>query len=226
VSHFPVEALSYETVASEYFLGLVGAGLMLSPLDLELVHSYERRGIPVEIVCRGLRLGFEAAVAKRPPGSPPPRTMRAYRFAVENEWRAYREGRVGSAPPPEDDERSVGQTRVEAARLALRTRAQRAAVALRSGYAEAESAISLAPKDVVYDLGKVDELFTRVDELLMVAWRRGLDRTQRTALGAALKSSVGPRQPGCTRRAHRDALRGQMALLAKRSGLYLLRGSV
>ena len=74
MSHLPAETLSYEAVVSEYFLGLRGAGLMLSPLDLEQVRGWERRGVPVAVVCRGLRRGLGDALRDRPPGSPPPRT--------------------------------------------------------------------------------------------------------------------------------------------------------
>ncbi|HEY6097845.1 MAG TPA: hypothetical protein VIW03_00350, partial [Anaeromyxobacter sp.] len=86
MSSLPASALSYHAVVSEYFLGLRGAGLMISPLDAELVAEWERRGVPVAVVCRGLRRGLERAAEERPPGAPPPRSIRALRLAVEDEW--------------------------------------------------------------------------------------------------------------------------------------------
>ena len=109
MSDLPRERLSYETVVGEYFLGLRGAGLMLSPLDLEQLRSWERRGLPVAVVCRGLRRGFEDALRRSASERPPPRSVRAYRLAVEDEWRAYREGRVGDAPPPPDERVAAGR---------------------------------------------------------------------------------------------------------------------
>ncbi|MFL5260788.1 MAG: hypothetical protein ACJ79L_00060, partial [Anaeromyxobacteraceae bacterium] len=93
MSDLPSDALTYETVVAEYFLGLRGAGLMLSPLDVELVRAWKLRGIPVPVVCRGLRFGYERALAAAPSAAPP-RSVRALRLAVEDEWRTYRAARV------------------------------------------------------------------------------------------------------------------------------------
>ncbi len=95
MSELPRDALSYQAVVAEYFLGLRGGGLMLSPLDQELVAEWERRGVPVAVVCRGLRRGVDENAERRGPGASLPRTLRALRFAVEDEWDAYRSGRVG-----------------------------------------------------------------------------------------------------------------------------------
>ena len=43
------------------FLGLRGAGLMVSPLDQELVAEWERRGLPVAVVCRTGQTSSDAA---------------------------------------------------------------------------------------------------------------------------------------------------------------------
>ena len=64
MSELPSSALDYGAVVAEYFLALRGVGLLLSPLDEELVAEWERRGIPVAVVCRGIR----AWVASLPPG--------------------------------------------------------------------------------------------------------------------------------------------------------------
>ena len=66
MSEIPRDELSYRNVVAEYFLGLRGAGLMLSPLDAEQVAEWEQRGIPVPVVCRGLRRGFDEHVASHP----------------------------------------------------------------------------------------------------------------------------------------------------------------
>ncbi len=80
MSDLPASALDYRTVVTEYFLGLRGSGLMLSPLDAEAVGEWERRGVPIAVVCRGLRRGLEDLAERRAGG---PRSIRALRFAVE-----------------------------------------------------------------------------------------------------------------------------------------------
>ena len=98
MSDLPSSSLDYGAVVAEYFLALRGAGLMLSPLDEEVVADWERRGLPVAVVCRGLRRGLELLAADGARRAP--RSVRALRFAVEEEWRAYQHGRVGDAPAP------------------------------------------------------------------------------------------------------------------------------
>lgn len=226
MSHLPREALSYETVVSEYFLGLRGAGLMLSPLDLEQVRDWHRRGLPVAVVCRGLRAGVEDASRERPAGSPAPRALRAYRHAVEREWRAYQHGRVGSAPPPVDDERAAVLRRIDAARALALAAPERAAPGLRGAYDEADRDLAEAAAHPPRDLRAVDDLFAAIDGRLVAAWRGTLERRQRAAIGRRCALVAGPRAAGCTPRAHREALRTHVAEMARRAGLTLLGGSV
>ena len=58
MSEIPQSALSYQAIVGEVFLALRGSGLVLSPLDQEQVAAWERRGVPVAVVCRGLRRYF------------------------------------------------------------------------------------------------------------------------------------------------------------------------
>ena len=62
MSEIPQDQLSYRQLVAEYYLELRGAGLMLSPLDAEQVADWERRGVPIAVVCRGMRRGFEASL--------------------------------------------------------------------------------------------------------------------------------------------------------------------
>ena len=50
MSLIPAGELSYAALVSEFFLQLRGTGLLLSPLDLELVAEWERRGVPASVV--------------------------------------------------------------------------------------------------------------------------------------------------------------------------------
>ncbi|MGA8891515.1 MAG: hypothetical protein WB493_08100, partial [Anaeromyxobacteraceae bacterium] len=100
MSLIPAGSLSYPALVAEYFLQLRGTGLLLSPLDLELVAEWERRGVPAAVVCRGMRRGWDDLSRERAPGAAPPRSLRALRGFVEEEWRAYRDGRVGDGGAP------------------------------------------------------------------------------------------------------------------------------
>jgi hypothetical protein len=224
LSHLPSEALSYETVVAEYFLGLRGTGLMLSPLDLEQVHRWERRGLPVAVVCRGLRRGIEDALRDRPPCSPAPSALRAYRFAVEDEWRAYRSGRVGdsSAPP---DEASAAARRLHAARTLIGSAGAATHDALREAYRSAWRALAdlgAAPPT----LAEVEAALLAADDALVRAWLAALPRASRAALGRRCRLRAGARPPWMRRAAHRAALRAHLLDAAREAGLLCLRGSV
>jgi hypothetical protein len=223
VSHLPTEALSYETVVAEYFLGLRGAGLMLSPLDVEQVRAWERRGLPVAVVCRGLRRGLEDAARDRPAGSPPPRALRAYRLAVEDEWRAYRSGRVGDAPAPPDEAAIAARRRAAAADWAADAAAG-APVHLRSAYRTAGRSLAQAPAPA--SLAEVDRQLAAADEALIRSWLRGLAPSERAALGPHCRLRAGHRLPFVRPSAYREALRSHLVDAAREAGLLCLRGSV
>jgi hypothetical protein len=224
MSDLPQGALDYHAVVTEYFLGLRGAGLLVSPLDEELVREWERRGVPVAVVCRGLRAGLEDA-AGRAPGASPPRSIRALRLAVEDAWRAYQAGRVGDAPPP-PTEAAAAEARLRAAREALARAGQAAEAPFREGYREAWRALAAAAAQPGSPLERVEAALMMADARLLSAWLRTLSRPERTALGQRLRLLAGPRTRGASRSAHRAALRAHLLDLARRAGLTCLRGSV
>jgi hypothetical protein len=217
--------LTYQVVVSEFFLGLRGGGLMLSPLDLELVQSWERRGLPVAVVCRGLRRGLEDALEHRSPAAPPPRSLRSYRLAVEDEWSAYRRGRVGDAPPP-PDESSVARRRLEAARAAVEEAVARDDLppGAREGYRAA--ALLLAPPPAELAIEKIDALVARADGAIVRGWLSGMARAARVAVAHRSVRHAGPRPPWIRRSQYRETLRAALADEARRAGLLCLRGSV
>jgi hypothetical protein len=225
VSDLPDEALTYQVVISEFFLGLRGVGLMLSPLDVELVRTWERRGIPVAIVCRGLRRGLEDALQHRGPVSPPPRALRAYRLAVEDEWNAYRRARVGDAPAP-PDERTAAARRLQAGRDLIATAFARGDLpsGLLAAYEAAGSLLAAAPDDLGVDA--VDAMLGRADALVLRHWLAGMSRADRARLGRRCAQHVGERAPWIRRHDHRGMLRAALGDHARAAGLLCLRGSV
>jgi hypothetical protein len=219
VSDLPAGALGYQAVVTEYFLGLRGAGLLVSPLDQELVAEWERRGLPAAVVCRGLRRGLEDLVAMRSPGAAPPRSIRALRFAVEDEWRAYQAARVGEAPAPPLEE-DAARARLRAARELLAGAGRDADEAFR----EAWRALDAAAGDP--GLERVEAAIETADARILAAWLAALPREERVALGPRIRLLAGPRPRGASRRAHREALRAHLMDAARRAGLTCLRGSV
>jgi hypothetical protein len=224
VSSLPASALSYHAVVSEYFLGLRGAGLMISPLDAELVAEWERRGVPVAVVCRGLRRGLEQAAEERPPGAPPPRSIRALRLAVEDEWRAYQAGRVGDSPAP-PAESAAAEERLRAARALLAGAGTAVEGARREGYRDAWRALA-TPGAAGTPLERAEAALSAADDRILAAWLRSLPRAERTAIGPRLRLLAGPRPSGASRRAYRESLRTHLFDAAREAGLTCLRGSV
>jgi hypothetical protein len=222
VSDLPREALDYQAVVAEYFLGLRGAGLMLSPLDQDAVAEWERRGVPVAVVCRGLRRGLED-LAERRAGSP--RSIRALRFAVEDEWRAYQHGRVGDAPPPPLEE-TAAEARLAAARDLLADAGRGAEEEHREGYRAAWRVLATAAAHPGSPLERVEAALALADARILSAWLHGLPPPERRALGPRVRLLAGARTRSASPRAYRDALRTHLADLARAAGLTCLRGSV
>ena len=224
MSDLPPDALSYQAVVAEYFLGLRGSGLMLSPLDQELVAEWERRGLPVEVVCRGLRAGLEELVEQRAPGATLPRSLRALRFAVEGEWKAYQRQRVGDSPAPPGED-AAAQARLEAARALLSEAGRAAQGRWRDGYREAWVALH-EPQPHGTPLERVEAAIATADARILASWLGSLARPQRGALGPRLRLLCGPRRRGESPRAYREALRARLQDAAREAGLTCLRGSV
>jgi hypothetical protein len=221
VSLIPSASLSYPALVAEFFLQLRGAGLLLSPLDLELVSEWERRGVPSAVVCRGLRRGWEELTRDRAPGATPPRSLRALRGFVEEEWRAYRDGRVGDggAPGPEAD---AARARLAAARARLAEAASATTGERRLAYREAADAL---PADTV-SLPDLERAMARADDLLLHRWILSLPRPERSALGPRCRLLAGDRTRRARRGSYRETLRTHLFEAARRAGILCLRGTV
>jgi hypothetical protein len=95
VSLLPEDA-PFEEVVQECFLAYRGAGLMLSPLDVELIGAWAETGVPFEVVARGIRKAAEKALWDTRPGEPVLRTLRACRREVELEIKKYQARTTGA----------------------------------------------------------------------------------------------------------------------------------
>lgn len=221
MSELPPDALDYQAVVAEYFLALRGRGLMLSPLDQEMVAEWERRGMPVAVVCRGLRRGLDDMADRR---ARAPRSLRELRLAVEDEWRAYQRDRVGDSPPPPDEGRAA-EARLRAARALVGDALRGAEGSLRDGYRAAWGALA-ANEYSGSPLEQVDAVLAAADARILAAWLGELPAAERRALGPRIRLLAGARGRGASRRAYRDALRTHLADLGRAAGLTCLRGRV
>jgi hypothetical protein len=221
VSLIPSGELSYAALVSEFFLQLRGTGLLLSPLDQELVAEWERRGVPASVVCRGMRRGWDDLGRERAPGAAPPRSLRALRGFVEEEWRAYRDGRVGDggAPGPEAD---AARARLGAARASLAGSAEASTGDRSDAY---RAAAALLPDDEV-SLQALELAIDAADDLLLHRWILSLPRPERAALGPRCRLLAGDRTRRAKRSAYRKTLRTHLFEAARRAGILCLRGTV
>jgi len=53
------ENQNYLVTVEQFFLTLKDSGLALSATDYDLIQQWEERGIPVNVVCRGIENGVE-----------------------------------------------------------------------------------------------------------------------------------------------------------------------
>ena len=198
------------SLVSEFFLQLRGTGLLLSPLDQELVAEWERRGVPASVVCRGMRRGWDDLAQGRAPGAAPPRSLRALRGFVEEEWRAYRDGRVGDggAPEPEAD---AARGRLSAARRTPR-RGGRGSLA--------------PPRRRLAPCTTSSARLAAADDLILHRWILSLPRPERAALGPRCRLLAGERTRRARRSAYRETLRTHLFEAARRAGILHLRGTV
>jgi len=223
MSDLPADALGYQVVVAEFFLDLKGSGLLLSPLDQELVAEWERRGVPVPVVCRGIRRGLAELAAERPG---PVRSLRAVRFAVEDEWRAYRSDRVGDSPAPAADEGEVSRRRLVEARgrLAVAAAVDGQHELLRQAFRDVERTLLAAGGGAGPPAERIEAALTAADQRLLAAWLASLPRPERAALGSRARLLSGPRRAGESRRAYRNCLRAHLFVLAGQAGLIRLGG--
>jgi hypothetical protein len=80
---------SYIKEVEKHFLFLIGRGIMLSPKDYDLIMKWKRRGIPKEIIYKGISKALEN-FKKKKGGDLLPRTLAYCALSIEEEIRNYR----------------------------------------------------------------------------------------------------------------------------------------
>lgn len=105
--------LQYLEQVETFFLAQRGRGLMVSPADAQFLGELEVRGVPVEVVCRGVARAFAAKHgAALGYGDQAPRSLRACQSHIEREiesWRARDVGRNAYSPEAQSSPEEVPQ---------------------------------------------------------------------------------------------------------------------
>ncbi len=210
------ESASFEERVMECFLAHRGAGLMISPLDVQVVMAWSERGVPFEVVARGIRKAAERAVWDVRPGEPALRSLRACKREVEAEikkWRARSAGRGGEASSGEGAPDAQAQAPARASLEEERWKKTKATVARlsreRPEVATACAALLMGPLSAPAPSLEVSD---RVEALVYARLVRALPWPHRRALYVEAAALCGDLRLGSanarvlSRRFHRHAL--------------------
>ncbi len=83
-------------LVGEAFLAVRGTGLILSPVDVELLRRYEAADIPAPTLIRTI---FTAAERRRAHGKPPHQSLSSMKRSLDAAARHFQSGQVRGAEP-------------------------------------------------------------------------------------------------------------------------------
>lgn len=98
MSLLPSDEINFADLVGEAFLAVRGTGLLLSPVDVELVRGYEAAGIPAPLLIRAI---FLAAERRRAHGKPPHASLSSMRRSLDAAARRFQSGQTHAAEPVE-----------------------------------------------------------------------------------------------------------------------------
>src|SRR5579864_1863130 len=98
---------NYFTEIEEYFWRKRGAHLLVSPLDWAIVETWQRAGIPLEAVLRGIDSAFESYQRSRRGAGRPLKSLAYCVDAVLDAAAEKQESSTGSGPEPKRKEKKV-----------------------------------------------------------------------------------------------------------------------
>lgn len=210
----PREA-SYAEEVSDFFLAFRGAGVALSPLDADLVLAWQERGVPYEVVCRGIRRTAEKRLRDLRPGEPALRSLRSCARAVEEEFKRFQGAAAGRTHAVESEpEAKHPPDRLARARAALNKAAREGTETLRQAAAKVRPlALGSAP-----DPHQAAARVARLDDALALVYLRCLPFPERLAALKAARSPVHEALRAMSQRARKAALRAHRVLQARNHG--------
>jgi hypothetical protein len=210
------EAVGYEEQVQAFFLAFRGSGVSLSPLDADVLLDWKSRGVPYPVICRGIRLSAEAVVRDSRPEEARLRSLRSCRKAVESEFRRFLGRSVGRGKSPEKTPQEMATKRRKTALAKLR-KASRQSPGPEHTKA-IESAIQILLRCRSDDPAEVAAAIARVDDALALLYVRALPIATRREILSEARRNAGPRQPGSTTRARKDALRAHLVAVSRARG--------
>jgi hypothetical protein len=204
LSLLPYDA-SFEELVHECFLAFRGFGLMLSPLDAELIADWRTQEIPFEVVARGMARGVERALWRAPSGGKPLFSLRSCQRQIDAEIRKFAARAAGKGRPeggPKPQPLEVARHRRLCRSLKKLGKSPRWATAADRILAQIESRQPA-------DLAESD----RLEEQIYLVLLRGLPLYERIQLIRAVRQLNF--EPGSTHRARKRARRFHLASLLK-----------
>ncbi len=91
---------SYLREVERYFLEATGQGVMLSSRDYDLIQGWKSRGVPKDVVLRGIRRALRDYKERHKGGSP--KSIYSCSDAIEREIKSYYSSSRGEPLDPED----------------------------------------------------------------------------------------------------------------------------
>jgi|GEM_PF-445154 len=88
--------LSYIYSVEQYFLSLTRRGVALSALDYQMIKSWEKKGVPLSIVCAGIKKGIDSFKNTHKVYSFLPRSIKYFECLIEKEFTNYKSLKVGA----------------------------------------------------------------------------------------------------------------------------------
>jgi hypothetical protein len=203
----PFNYFNYFTEIEEYFWRKRGAHLLVSPLDWAIVETWQKAGIPLKAVLKGIDRAFESwARSRRAMGG---RQLKSLAYCVDSVLDAAAEAQEAAAgtgpevaskkPAAEPFSRTEmrGYLTRNAARLrsaAERERAQHAALAVRfeDAATRLEEALPLLDDSGTLDLEDLERRLTVLEEKLAAALSADADEETLLAVRREIDRSLAP----------------------------------
>jgi hypothetical protein len=197
---------NYFTEIEEYFWRKRGAHLLVSPLDWAIVETWQRAGIPLDVVLRGIDSAFESYQRSRRGAGRPLKSLAYCVDAVLDAAAEKQEASTGAGPQIEPSEKKAEPFSREELRDFLRRnikKLEKAAQHVNSSDAELAKRIAQARESLTgvmvlldspagLDLEGFERRLSAVEEKLSAALLASADENVLVAIHADLDKQLAP----------------------------------
>ncbi len=197
---------NYFTEIEEYFWRKRGAHLLVSPLDWAIVETWQRAGIPLDAVLRGIDSAFESYARSRRGAGRPLKSLAYCVDAVLDAAAEKQEASAGAGPQPKRSEKQAQPFSHEELRNFLRRnieKMEQAAERLDSSEAELARRIAQARSNLTdlmplldspaaLDLESLERRLSAAEEKLSAALLAAADEDVLVSIHADLDRQLAP----------------------------------